>query len=79
MVPQPLADDVVAAADLVVTMGCGDAGPVYPPVRSVDWAVDDPAGRALADVRVIRDDVDRPVRAPLSDLGISVAGTADGR
>jgi arsenate reductase len=77
--PKPLTDDVVAAADLVVTMGCGDACPVYPHVRYVDWAVDDPVGRSLDYVRGIRDDVDRRVRALLSDLGIPVAGAADGR
>lgn len=66
--PKPLTDDVVRAADVVVTMGCGDACPVYPGRRYLDWAVDDPAGQPLDTVRRIRDDIDARVRELLSDL-----------
>lgn len=66
--PKPLTDDVVRAADVVVTMGCGDACPVYPGRRYLDWAVDDPAGQPLEAVRRIRDDIDGRVRDLLSQL-----------
>lgn len=69
--PKPLTDDVVRAADVVVTMGCGDACPVYPGRRYLDWAVDDPAGQPLDTVRRIRDDIDARVRALLGDLLVS--------
>ena len=68
--PKPLTDDVVRAADLVITMGCGDACPVYPGRRYLDWELDDPAGLSLAGVRVIRDDVERRVLALLDELGL---------
>lgn len=66
--PQPWADDVVRAADVIVTMGCGDACPVYPGKRYVDWELDDPAGRTLDEVRPIRDEIERRVRALLTEL-----------
>ncbi|EME66988.1 arsenate reductase [Rhodococcus ruber BKS 20-38] len=66
--PKPLTDDVVAAADVVVTMGCGDACAVYPGKRYLDWSVPDPDGQSLEVVRTIRDDVDARVRALLADL-----------
>ncbi len=66
--PQPWADEIVRAADVVVTMGCGDACPVYPGKRYVDWEVDDPAGKPIEDVRRIRDDLARRVRALLTEL-----------
>ncbi|WNV75375.1 arsenate reductase ArsC [Geodermatophilus sp. DSM 44513] len=66
--PKPLTDDVVRAADVVVTMGCGDACPVHPGKRYHDWPVRDPAGLSLGEVRAIRDDVDGRVRALLADL-----------
>src|SRR5947207_10953371 len=62
-VPKPLADDVVRAADVVVTMGCGDACPVYPGARHLDWELPDPAGKGVEEVRPIRDEIDRRVRA----------------
>ena len=68
VLPKPLCDEVVAAADIVVTMGCGDACPVYPNIRYVDWAVEDPAGRPLDAVRRIRDDIDNRVRVLLNQL-----------
>jgi arsenate reductase len=66
--PKPLTDEVVRAADVVVTMGCGDACPVYAGKRYLDWELDDPVGRPVGRVRDIRDDIDRRVRALLSEL-----------
>jgi protein-tyrosine-phosphatase len=66
--PKPLTDDVVRAADVVITMGCGDACPVYPGKRYLDWELDDPAGRGIDAVRPIRDEIDRRVRALLAEL-----------
>ena len=66
--PKPLTDDVVRAADVVVTMGCGDACPVYPGKRYLDWQVRDPAGLSLGEVRAIRDDIDARVRTLLAEL-----------
>ena len=65
--------DAVKAADVVVTMGCGDACPVFPGRRYLDWDLADPAGKALAEVRAIRDDIDRRVRALLVELIASSA------
>jgi protein-tyrosine-phosphatase len=66
--PQPWADEIVRAADVIVTMGCGDACPVYPGKRYVDWELDDPAGRPVEAVRPIRDDIERRVRTLLGEL-----------
>ena len=66
--PKPLTTDVVEAADVVVTMGCGDACPVFPGKRYLDWELDDPSGRSLEEVRVIRDEIDRRVRDLLDSL-----------
>ncbi|MEV0945737.1 three-helix bundle dimerization domain-containing protein [Rhodococcus sp. NPDC049939] len=66
--PKPLTDDVVAAADVVVSMGCGEACPVYPGKRYLDWAVDDPDGQPLEHVRRIRDDIDARVGELLRQL-----------
>ncbi len=68
--PKPWTDEVVQAADAVVTMGCGDACPVFPGVRYLDWELDDPAGRSVDDVRPIRDEIERRVRGLMADLGI---------
>lgn len=68
--PQPWSDEVVRAADVVVTMGCGDACPVFPGKRYLDWELDDPAGRPLDEVRRIRDDIEHRVRGLLEDLGV---------
>ena len=72
--PKPMTDEVVGAADVVVTMGCGDACPIYPGKRYQDWAVADPAGQPLEVVRAIRDDIRRRVEALLAELkaGIGV-------
>ena len=66
--PKPLTDEVVRAADVVITMGCGDACPVYPGRRYLDWQLDDPAGRPLTEVRRIRDDIEARVRSLLAEL-----------
>ena len=66
--PKPLTDEVVRAADVVITMGCGDACPVYPGRRYLDWDLDDPIGKPPADVRRIRDDIERRVRDLLPTL-----------
>jgi protein-tyrosine-phosphatase len=68
-VPRLLDVDYVRAADVVVTMGCGDACPVFPGKRYLDWVLDDPAGQDVDAVRVIRDDIDARVRALLAELG----------
>ena len=57
--PKPLADDAVRAADVVVTMGCGDACPVYPDTRYLDWDLPDPSGKRPDEVRRIRDEIER--------------------
>ena len=67
-IPSLLEDDSVRAADVVVTMGCGDACPVYRGKRYEDWEVGDPAGRPLSEVRAIRDDIRNRVERLLSSL-----------
>jgi arsenate reductase (thioredoxin) len=66
--PKPLTGDQVQAADIVITMGCGDACPVYPGKRYLDWDLPDPAGLDLPAIRPIRDDIHRRVRALLTEL-----------
>jgi arsenate reductase (thioredoxin) len=66
--PKPLTDEVVKAADVVITMGCGDACPIYPGKRYEDWELDDPAGRDLDAVRGIRDDLDARVQKLIGEL-----------
>jgi protein-tyrosine-phosphatase len=66
--PKLVTDDAVKAADVVVTMGCGDACPFYPGKRYEDWKLDDPAGQGVEAVRPIRDDIDRRVQELLAEL-----------
>ena len=66
--PKPLTDEVVRAADAVITMGCGDACPIYPGKRYEDWELDDPAGQPIEKVRLIRQDIDTRVRQLLQEL-----------
>ena len=68
--PKPWTDEVVRAADVVVTMGCGDACPVFPGRRYEDWVLDDPAGLDVDDVRPIRDEIERRVRRLLAELEV---------
>ena len=66
--PKPLTDEVVRAADVVITMGCGDACPIYPGKRYEDWELDDPAGQDLETVRRIRDEIDERVQKLIAEL-----------
>ena len=68
--PRRLTDELALAADAVITMGCGDACPIYPGKRYEDWDVEDPAGKPLDAVRRIRDDVRRRVVRLLEVLGV---------
>lgn len=71
--PKPWTDEIVRAADVVVTMGCGDACPIFPGKSYQDWDVPDPAGQSLEAVRPIRDEIGRRVRALLEQLRIPLA------
>lgn len=71
--PKPLTDDAVRQADVVITMGCGDACPFYPGKRYLDWELEDPAGQPIAVVRRIRDDIDERVGTLLSELATTTA------
>jgi arsenate reductase (thioredoxin) len=66
--PKPLTDEFVKGADVVITMGCGDACPIYPGKRYEDWDLDDPAGQELESVRRIRDEIDRRVQKLVAEL-----------
>ena len=69
--PKPWTDDIVRTADVVVTMGCGDACPFYPGTRYEDWSLDDPAGQGVEAVRPIRDEIEQRVRTLLDELGVA--------
>lgn len=66
--PKRLTTDAVRASDVVITMGCGDACPIFPGKRYLDWELEDPAGQGIDAVRPIRDEIDRRVRALLAEL-----------
>ena len=66
--PKPLTEELARAADVLVTMGCGDACPVYPGKRYLDWQLADPAGQGVDAVRPIRDEIDRRVKHLLAEL-----------
>jgi arsenate reductase len=68
--PKPWTQEIVQAADVVVTMGCGDACPIFPGQRYEDWALDDPAGQSVEAVRPIRDEIGQRVRTLLASLGV---------
>ena len=70
-VNQPM--NPVQASDVVITMGCGDACPIFPGKRYLDWALEDPAGQGLDAVRPIRDDIETRIRGLLAELGVSAA------
>jgi arsenate reductase (thioredoxin) len=72
--PKPWTDEVARAADVVVTMGCGDACPVFPGKRYEDWTLDDPAGKDVDVVRPVRDEIERRVRRLLAELGVPIPG-----
>jgi arsenate reductase len=71
--PKPWTDEVVQAADVVITMGCGDACPFFPGKRYLDWTLDDPAGKPVEQVRVIRDEIERRVRGLIEELHVPAA------
>jgi len=66
--PKPLTTDAVEASDVVITMGCGDACPIFPGKRYLDWELDDPAGKTVEEIRPIRDEIDRRVQGLLAEL-----------
>jgi protein-tyrosine-phosphatase len=66
--PKPLTDEVARAADVIITMGCGDACPVFPGKRYLDWDLTDPAGKSIEEVRPIVDDIERRVQALVEEL-----------
>jgi len=70
--PKPWTEEIVKAADVVITMGCGDACPLYPGKRYEDWVLDDPAGQDVDAVRPIRDEIEQRVRALLTSLDVPV-------
>jgi arsenate reductase len=74
--PKPWTDEVVRAADVIVTMGCGDSCPIFPGKRYLDWEVGDPAGLPLEEVRLIRDEIGDRVRGIMEDLGIPPQASA---
>jgi protein-tyrosine-phosphatase len=69
--PKPTTDEMVRGADVVITMGCGDACPIYPGKRYEDWDLEDPAGKNLDTVHAIRNDIDQRVQALLDEIGRS--------
>jgi arsenate reductase (thioredoxin) len=71
--PKPWTDEVVRAADVIVTMGCGDSCPIFPWKRYLDWEVGDPAGLPVEEVRPIRDEIGERVRVIIHELGIASA------
>jgi protein-tyrosine-phosphatase len=73
--PKPWTDETVRAADAVISMGCGDACPIFPGKRYEEWELDDPAGQDLEAVRLVRDQIEHRVRTLLDELGVPVAGT----
>ncbi|MGA8117750.1 MAG: arsenate reductase ArsC [Actinocatenispora sp.] len=70
--PKPLTQDAVQAADVVITMGCGDACPIFPGKRYLDWQLPDPAGKTVDQVRPIRDTIARQVQVLLAELAPSI-------
>jgi arsenate reductase len=68
--PKLLTTDAVEASDVVITMGCGDACPVFPGKRYLDWDLEDPAGKGVESVRPIRDDIERRIRGLVAELGV---------
>ncbi|MBE1877022.1 arsenate reductase ArsC [Myceligenerans pegani] len=68
--PKVLTTDAVQASDVVITMGCGDACPIFPGKRYEDWALEDPAGQGIEAVRPIRDEIEKRVRSLIAELGV---------
>ena len=74
--PKPWTDDIVRQADVVVSMGCGDACPYFPGKRYENWDLADPAGKSVDEVRPIRDEIERRVRRLLDELDVTTVGSA---
>jgi len=72
--PKVLSTEAVEASDVVITMGCGDACPVFPGKRYLDWALEDPAGKGVESVRPIRDDIGARIRGLVAELDVPVRG-----
>jgi arsenate reductase (thioredoxin) len=72
--PKPWTDEIVQAADVIITMGCGDACPIFPGRRYEEWKLEDPAGMGVEAVRPIRDEIERRVRQLLDELEVPTAG-----
>ncbi len=70
--PKPWTDEIVRAADVVISMGCGDACPIFPGRRYEEWVLDDPAGLGVDAVRPIRDEIERRVRQLLTELNVTI-------
>ena len=75
--PKVLTTQAVEASDVVITMGCGDACPIFPGKRYLDWALDDPAGQGIEAVRPIRDDIEARIRGLLAELGVPAPAASD--
>ena len=77
--PKPWTEETLRAADVIVTMGCGDSCPVYPGKRYLDWTIDAPPGTSIENVRPVRDEIERRVRGLLAELGVDTeSGVAQG-
>ncbi|HEX6510964.1 MAG TPA: arsenate reductase ArsC [Chloroflexota bacterium] len=68
--PKPLRDEVIKAADVVITMGCGDSCPIFPGKRYIDWEVEDPAGKPVEEVRRIAHDIEQRIRVLIRELDV---------
>jgi len=73
--PKLLQDDAVRGSNVVITMGCGDACPIFPGIRYEDWELEDPAGKSVDEVRAIRDEIEERVRRLLDELGVQAEST----
>jgi arsenate reductase (thioredoxin) len=71
--PKPWTDEIVQAADVVITMGCGDACPIFPGKRCENWELPDPAGQDLDAVRPIRDQIDQRIQQLLAQLNVPIS------
>ena len=74
--PKVLTTEAVEASDVVITMGCGDACPVFPGKRYLDWQLEDPAGKGVESVRPIRDEIEARIRGLLDELGVAASAQA---
>jgi arsenate reductase len=75
--PRAWSTEDIRAADVVVTMGCGDACPVFPGTRYLDWEIEDPSGKSVEEVRPIRDEIETRVRRLITDLGLTTAASPE--